>query len=109
MIPDRQIDVSGYLDRLGLGHLAEHRPPESGFVRVATVQRRDATGADVLRGLTLARIGRSSTRTVLEQPRDYYAVLPDVFGLTLDDVTAAGRAALWSRLAAAHERWMSSL
>ncbi len=31
--------------------------PDSGFVRVATAQRRDATGVDRLRGLVLSRVG----------------------------------------------------
>jgi N-hydroxyarylamine O-acetyltransferase len=81
--------------------------PESGFVRVATVQRRDATGSDILRGLVLARVGEASTHTVLADQRDYFAALADVFGLTLDDVTPAERAAFWRRLATAHEQWLS--
>ena len=85
---------------------AEHRrlstSPDSGFVRVAVVARRDATGADLLRGLTLTRVGTTGSRAVLENPRDYFAVLADVFGLTLDDVTAAERDDLWRRLAEAH-------
>ncbi|GAB1643126.1 arylamine N-acetyltransferase family protein [Krasilnikovia sp. MM14-A1259] len=81
--------------------------PESGFVRVATVQRRDSSGADVLRGLVLTRVGDADTRTVLDDPGDYFAALADVFGLTLDDVTPAERGALWRRLSTAHERWLS--
>ncbi|MGK5678300.1 arylamine N-acetyltransferase [Actinoplanes sp. URMC 104] len=81
--------------------------PESGFVRTATVQRRDAEGTDVVRGLVLTRTAEAETRTVLEHERDYFAALADVFGLTLDDVTAAERAALWRRLADSHERWVS--
>jgi N-hydroxyarylamine O-acetyltransferase len=89
---------------------AQHRhlstSPESGFVRVATVQRRDAAGADILRGLVLTRVGNANTRTLLTDRRDYFTALADVFGLTLDDVTPAARDALWHRLAAAHERWL---
>ena len=36
--------------------------PESGFVRVATAQRRDATGVDILRGLVLTRVGEGRLR-----------------------------------------------
>jgi N-hydroxyarylamine O-acetyltransferase len=80
--------------------------PGSGFVRVAVVARRDATGADILRGLTLTRVGGTGDRTVLTGPADYFAALADVFGLTLD-VTPAERAALWRRLATSHEQWVS--
>jgi arylamine N-acetyltransferase len=82
--------------------------PESGFVRTATVQRRDATGADVLRGLTLTRTEDTGTRTLLERPHDYFTALADIFGLTLDDVTPAERAALWQRLTTAHEQWLTT-
>jgi N-hydroxyarylamine O-acetyltransferase len=80
---------------------------DSGFVRTATVQRRDDKGADVLRGLTLARVGETVTRTVLQTQPEYFAALGDLFGLTLGDVTAAERAALWRRLVTAHEQWSS--
>ncbi|MEU4240392.1 arylamine N-acetyltransferase [Actinoplanes sp. NPDC026619] len=76
--------------------------PESGFVRVATVQRRDAGGTDVVRGLVLTRVGDDQRRVTLERRDDYFAALADVFGITLDD---ADRDRLWPRLVAAHERW----
>jgi arylamine N-acetyltransferase len=77
--------------------------PESSFVRVATVARRDATGVDELRGLRLTRIGTRPTDTVLDLASDYFAALADIFGITL---SAADRATLWPRLAAAHEQWV---
>ena len=61
----------------------------------------------MLRGLTLTRVGETITRTELAQPRDYFAALGDLFGLTLGDVSAAERAALWRRLVTAHEQWSS--
>lgn len=81
--------------------------PDSGFVQVAAVLRRDATGVDIVRGLVLTRLGEGDARTVLEDPSDYFTALADVFGLTLDDVTAAERDALWQRLYAAHEQWLA--
>lgn len=78
--------------------------PESHFVRTVTVQRRDADGVDLLRGLVLSRIGTTRRREILETPRDYFTALADVFGLVLDDVGPAERAALWDRLQADHER-----
>ena len=79
--------------------------PESGFVRTATVQRRDARGADVLRGLHLARVAATTTGTVLQTPHEWFAALADLFGITLDDVPPAGRERLWRRLVTAHEQW----
>jgi arylamine N-acetyltransferase len=81
--------------------------PESGFVRTLAVIRRDATGCDTLRGLTLSRLGDTETKTLLDREADWFAALADVFGLTLDDVTPAGRHDLWRRLTEAHERWLA--
>ncbi|GAA3121687.1 arylamine N-acetyltransferase family protein [Streptosporangium carneum] len=79
--------------------------PESGFVRVATVQRRDATGVDIVRGLVLTRLGEREHTMILETERDYFEMLADVFALSLDDVTPTERAKLWRRLWTAHEQW----
>ncbi|MGC5013168.1 arylamine N-acetyltransferase family protein [Streptosporangium sp. DT93] len=79
--------------------------PESGFVRVATVTRRDAGGADILRGLVLTRLGDREHTLVAETERDYFEMLADVFALPLSDVTPAERAGLWRRLWSAHEKW----
>ena len=65
--------------------------PESPFVRMAIVQRRDEAGADVLRGLVLRRLGSDSTETVLQSEGDWYGVLDAKFGLPLEDVGAAER------------------
>ena len=83
--------------------------PESGFVRVCTAQRRDAQGVDILRALTLSRLDADSRPpTVLESPEKWYAALADVFGLTLDDVSAADRDRLWRRVVAQHERYLNA-
>ncbi|WP_101783950.1 arylamine N-acetyltransferase family protein [Nonomuraea indica] len=81
---------------------------ESGFVRVATVQRRDASGVDMLRGLVLTRVGQGRRSVTLDTARDYYAALADVFGLTLDDVDAGERERLFHRVRAAHETWLAA-
>jgi arylamine N-acetyltransferase len=77
--------------------------PESGFVRLMTVQRRDATGVDVVRGLVLRRIGSGASEAVLETRTDLFDVLGDLFDLHL--AADGGADALWSRLLAAHEAW----
>ncbi|BCY08087.1 arylamine N-acetyltransferase [Actinoplanes sp. L3-i22] len=81
--------------------------PESGFVRVATAARRDATGVDLIRTLVLTRIGTDPDRTELTTRTDYFTAMADVFGLTFTDTTPTERDALWSRLSTAHEKWLA--
>jgi N-hydroxyarylamine O-acetyltransferase len=83
--------------------------PESGFVRLATVQRRDATGVDVLRGLVLSRVGEPSVEGVALTARaDWFAALADVFGLRFDGVTDDALYRLWERCLATHRAWEAS-
>ncbi|KUL31943.1 arylamine N-acetyltransferase family protein [Actinoplanes awajinensis] len=82
--------------------------PESGFVRIATAARRDATGADIVRNLVLTRVGDEPSRTELTRRDDYFTALADVFGITFAEFTAAERDNLWTRLATAHEQWLAS-
>ncbi len=77
--------------------------PESGFVKVACVQRRDATGADVLRGKVLTRVPGGAARE-LTTAADWYGALADIFGLVLP---AEDRAPLWRRVSAAHDAWLA--
>jgi arylamine N-acetyltransferase len=77
--------------------------PESPFVRVATVQRRHADGADVLRGLVLTRVREEpAAETTIESLGEWFELLHGLFGLPLDDVGEAERQALWERVVAAH-------
>ena len=79
--------------------------PDSGFVRTVTVQRRDASGVDVLRGCVLRRIGDDSADVIVDQRAEWFDALGDVFGLRLDDVEAEARDALWARVSGAHATW----
>ncbi len=82
------------------------RSPRSSFVRTATVQRRDASGADILTGCVLRRLAgtRSQDRT-LDTQADWFSALADIFGLHLTDLDAAARNALWARVHQAHQTW----
>ena len=84
--------------------------PESGFVRVLTVQRRDATGVDILRGLTLRRVGAGAAEATITTPAELADALGDVFGLDLAaaEPDPAARAALWERLHATHVAWQAA-
>ncbi|MCO5997962.1 arylamine N-acetyltransferase family protein [Actinoallomurus rhizosphaericola] len=98
--------VGEFLDR----HRHLSTSPESGYVRTCTVMRRDAGGADVLTGCVLRRIGTGpDRREVLESKSAWYAVLADLFGLTLTDLDAADREVLWARVRGAHEAWSAGL
>jgi len=93
----------------GVGDFAvRHRwlstAPESGFVRVACVQRRDATGADILRGLILTRSPAGRSREITSAA-EWYALLAEVFGLV---VPLPDRAPLWRRVSTAHQAWLAT-
>jgi arylamine N-acetyltransferase len=84
--------------------------PESGFVRMCSVQRRDAGGVDSLRGLVLSRRDGdpAPTSRALETSDDWFGALADVFDLPLADVGSAERRALWRRVHTAHEAWLAA-
>lgn len=81
--------------------------PESGFVRVLTVQRRDATDVDILRGLALKRVGAGAAEATIATPAELADALGDVFGLDLAaaEPDPVARATLWERLHATHLAW----
>lgn len=82
--------------------------PASGFVRVSTVQRRDATGVDALTGLVLSRTGTGPRASrVLDTRPEWFAAIDAVFGLPLRDLDAGARDALWARVHGAHEAWLA--
>ncbi len=91
---------------------ARHRflstSPESGFARVFTVQRRDATGADTLRGRILRRTGENASETLLNHRQDLADVLFDVFGIELPETGRDRLDELWTRTLRAHELWLAS-
>ncbi|MEJ8646317.1 arylamine N-acetyltransferase [Streptomyces sp. MS1.HAVA.3] len=80
--------------------------PDSGFVRIFSAIRRDPHGVDALEGCVLNRTdatGRSQRE--LDTAGDWFGALADLFGLTLDDTTAAERSMLWSHVYSRHEAW----
>ncbi len=82
--------------------------PDSGFVRVLTAQRRDSLGVDILRGLSLKRIGAGATESTLSNPTELAAALGDIFGLDLGQFDRTQRAALWERVHSTHVDWESA-
>jgi arylamine N-acetyltransferase len=89
-------------------HLRLSTSPDSSFVRAAVVSRRDARGADVLRGRVNHRIDAAGvSKRLVDTPGDWFALLADVYGLELPDVDGAERERLWARVSAAHEQWLA--
>jgi hypothetical protein len=88
------------LDHFAERHAHLSTSPESGFVRTFCVERADAGGWDVLRALTLSRIGETTTRTLLDDRSDWFTALADVYGLVIAD---ADRDPLWRKAVSQHE------
>jgi N-hydroxyarylamine O-acetyltransferase len=92
-------------------HVRLSTAPDSPFVRTLAVQRRDASGVDMLRGRVLSRVEGSAAGCATAREEElttadsWHAALADVFGLTLEDVPAQRRRELWERVCRAHEAW----
>lgn len=91
---------------------AQHRTlstsPDSRFARLLIVRRRDATGADMLRGRTLRRVGEGAHVTELESPSDLLDVLDSTFGMDLTGIGSDHLGAVWEGALRAHEEWLAS-
>jgi arylamine N-acetyltransferase len=98
------VGMEAFADR----HVQLSTDPTSGFVRVMTAQRRDATGADTLKGLVLRRTGDRPSSKDVGSLAELTDVLGDVFGLDLTAVEPGPRQALWRRLETAHEHWVAA-
>lgn len=84
--------------------------PESAFVRVPMAELRDATGADVIRGLVLSRVGADAfVAEPITQKSEWFDVLADVFGLHLGARPHGYRDQLWNAVNEAHRAWDASL
>lgn len=94
------------MSRFGAQHRSLSTSPDSGFVRVLTLQRRDATGADTLRGCTLRRTGENAFTRVLETRSDLESALLDTF--SVNSSTLATLDQVWERARAAHEMWLAA-
>jgi N-hydroxyarylamine O-acetyltransferase len=97
-------DIGAFADR----HRHLSTAPDSGFVRVLSLQRRDATGVDVLRGLTLRRVGVGEREATLATRDELAGTLHDVFGIDVFGIDALSDAALdglWTSTRRAHLEW----
>jgi arylamine N-acetyltransferase len=97
-------DVVDSMDRFTDRHHILSTSPDSGFVRTATVQRRHADGADMLRGLVLTNVHTDGDSRTLVDGRDDWFALVGALGLHLR-ISNDARDRLWARMTAAHAQW----
>ena len=97
-------DIGAFADR----HVVLSTSPESGFVKVLAVQRRDEFGVDILRGLHVTRVGSGAMDRDIESRDDLYDTLADVFRLDVRTLEPARLDALWAKLDAAHAHWVEA-
>lgn len=80
--------------------------PESGFVKVAMAERRDASGVDVVRGLVRSRIGSgASVADPVTRRTEWFELLADLFDLRFEGSDAGVRDRLWATVLEGHRRW----
>jgi N-hydroxyarylamine O-acetyltransferase len=94
-------EIGAFADR----HQWLSTSPDSGFVRVLTAQRRDATGVDVLRGLILRRIGSGERECTLLTKSELVDALNDLFAFNMGARYAEALDALWPKLYQDHLAW----
>jgi N-hydroxyarylamine O-acetyltransferase len=97
-------DMEAFADR----HTWLSTSPDSGFVRVLTAQRRDASGVDILRGLLLKRIGDRAFEQTLTTRAELADVLGGLFGLDIAPISEQAWDALWANVQATHAAWESA-
>jgi N-hydroxyarylamine O-acetyltransferase len=88
-------------------HRVLSTPPDGRFTQVLVVQRRDDTGASVLRGLRYRRIGDGASTRDLTSYGDWSAALESL-GVSLVGVTVDELRSLHARMLAAHEEWLAA-
>ena len=83
--------------------------PESGFVRVLKLLRREPGTAYGLTGCVLVRQDATvRDERVLTTSTEWFDAVADVFGMPLSEVDAEARASLWRWLSESHESWATS-
>jgi hypothetical protein len=80
----------------------------AGAAAIGRIPFRFWTGVDSLIGLVLGRVEAGRTQQVLDDRDDWFDALADVFGVSLLDVDAERRDALWRKTLTAHEAWTTT-
>jgi N-hydroxyarylamine O-acetyltransferase len=97
------------MDAFAERHAFLHTSPESPFVQLLLVQRRESDASDRLMGLTLERLGAGATSRTLDRLADLEGALVDVFGLDLSPTDRERLAERWPGYKESHDAWQSAL
>ncbi|MEY2461396.1 MAG: N-hydroxyarylamine O-acetyltransferase [Acidimicrobiaceae bacterium] len=102
--------MSWRADSVGMDQFADRHEwlstsPDSGFVRVATAQRRDESGVDIIRGLVLTRVGGNAETSELTDRHDWFEALADLFDLRFDGAPSDSLDRLWAKSVDGHRAW----
>jgi hypothetical protein len=94
------------MDRFAGMHEWLSTSPDSGFVRVAMAETRDATGVDVVRGLIVTRIGSDArSGDPITDRVEWFSALADLCDLRFDSTPRDVLDQLWHRCVATHRAW----
>ena len=88
-------------------HRGLSTPPDGRFTRVLVVQRRGATGTDVLRGIRYQRTGEAAFNRDLTAYGDWRAALESL-GVSLAGVADEELRSLHARMLGAHQEWAAA-
>lgn len=94
-------------DEVDAAHRRLSTPPDGDFTRRLVVQRRDATGADTVRGIRHLRIGRGATERSLREYAEWRAALVGL-GLSLAGAGDDELRELHRRMAAGYDDWLAA-
>ena len=102
--------MSWRADRIEMDQFADRHEwlstsPDSGFVRVATAQRRDESGVEIIRGLVLTRVGRNAATSELTERDEWFDALADLFDLRFDGAPPESLDRLWAKSVDGHRAW----
>ena len=73
-----------------------------------TVQQRDATGVDIIRGCVLSRVGSGATHADLTSQVELADALTDLFHLDITGIDPTALSTMWTRMRHEHERWTAA-
>lgn len=80
----------------------------SRFVRFLVLSRRDADGADLLRGLGFSRVGANSETLTVSSERQLFDLIGDRFGADVGTISPAVRREVWERADVAHRAFLEA-
>lgn len=94
-------------DEVDAAHRRLSTPPDGDFTRRLVVQRRDATGADTVRGIHHLRVGKGAAERSLREYAEWRAALV-ALGVSLGGVGEEELRELHRRMADGYDDWLAT-